>query len=188
MIAAANVINHRFKSCGKPFKMFPFTKIINQEAIDIGHHCQIDDFVFIDGGYLTVIGDYVHMATFVSVTGGGVLVVGSFTTLSSGCRIFTGTDNFDGSTLCGAPVPAPFREPWRGRVSIGDHVLIGANAVVLPGAEIHDGVVIAAGAVVLQDQTCFPWGVYAGAPAKWAKARPRERMLELEGRLRAKEG
>jgi len=172
-----------FKSCGEPFTMFPLTKIINTEVIEIGHHCQIDDFVFIDGGESTTIGDYVHIATFASITGGGVLKLGSFTTLSSGCRVFTGTDDFSGKTLCGAPIPAPFREPIRSVVRIGKHALVGANAVVLPGAVIGNGTVIAAGAVVLQGQHCTPWLVYAGVPAVVVGRRPRSKMEELEKKL-----
>ena len=171
----------------EPFTTFPFTKIINEQNIEIGHHCQFDDFVFIDGGVYTLIGDYVHIATFASVLGGGKLYVGSFTTLSSGCRVYTGTDNFDGSTLCGAPVPAPFRKPIRGEVHIGKHALVGANAVILPGAAICEGTVIAAGAVVLANQLCKAWTIYAGVPAKAVKSRPYAEMDELERQLRAGE-
>ena len=176
-----------FKSCGEPFTMFPFTKIINPEVIEIGNHCQFDDFVFIDGGKSTEIGDYVHIATFVSITGGGKLLICSFTTVSSGARIFTGTDNFDGSTLCGAPVPSPFRTPVRDHVFIGKHALVGANAVVLPGAAVCQGTVIAAGAVVLANQLCKAWTIYAGVPAKAVKSRPYAEMEKLERQLRAGE-
>jgi len=172
----------------EPFTMFPFTKIIDGQNIEVGHHCQFDDFVFIDGGKRTTIGDYVHIATFASILGGGVISIGSFTTLSSGCRVYTGTDNFDGSTLCGAPVPSPFREPIRASVHIGKHALIGANAVILPGASICEGTVIAAGAVVLAGQLCKSWTIYAGVPAKAVKSRPYAQMEELERQLRAKEG
>ncbi|MDR0268908.1 MAG: acyltransferase [Paenibacillus sp.] len=38
-----------------------------------------------------------------------------------------------------------------GEVSIGDHVLIGANTTILPGVTIGDGAVVAAGSVVHKD-------------------------------------
>jgi len=49
-------------------------------------------------------------------------------------------------------------------VSVGDHCFIGARAVLTGGVKIGDGVVVAAGAVVVRD--CLEPGVYAGVPAK----------------------
>lgn len=51
-----------------------------------------------------------------------------------------------------------------GRTSLGHDVWVGANAVVLAGAQIGTGSVIAAGAVVLGDVP--PYAIVAGAPAK----------------------
>ena len=51
-----------------------------------------------------------------------------------------------------------------GKVTIGDHVFIGAGTVVLPGVSIGDRVVVGAGSVVTRD---IPGGsVAAGNPAK----------------------
>ena len=51
-----------------------------------------------------------------------------------------------------------------GRIKIGDHVFLGANATVLPGVTIGDGAVIGAGSVVTRD---VPAGaVAAGVPAR----------------------
>jgi maltose O-acetyltransferase len=49
-------------------------------------------------------------------------------------------------------------------VHIGNRVWIGARATILPGAHIEDGVVVAAGAVVV-GRLKAP-GVYGGVPAK----------------------
>lgn len=49
-------------------------------------------------------------------------------------------------------------------VTIGSGCWIGARSTILPGVTIHDGCVIAAGAVVTQD--CEPGGLYAGVPAR----------------------
>lgn len=46
-----------------------------------------------------------------------------------------------------------------GKVVIGDHVLIGANATILPGVTIGDGAIVAAGAVVHRD---VPAGAFVG--------------------------
>ena len=51
---------------------------------------------------------------------------------------------------------------------VGNDVLVGMGAVLMDNAEIADGCIIAAGAVVLSDQKLEP-GVYAGVPAKKVK-------------------
>ena len=51
-----------------------------------------------------------------------------------------------------------------GRVRIGNHVFVGANATILPGVTIGDGAVVGAGSVVTHD---VPAGaVVAGVPAR----------------------
>jgi acetyltransferase-like isoleucine patch superfamily enzyme len=86
-------------------------------------------------------------------------------------------------SMSGGSEPAP--------VAIGDDVWIGARATILPGVTIHDGAVIAAGAVVTRD---VPKGtLVAGVPARpirrvsWSRERPRRSRLRpyrtsVEGR------
>ena len=52
-------------------------------------------------------------------------------------------------------------------VRIGDHVLVGANAVVIEGVQVGDGAVVAAGAIVTKDVPANT--VVAGVPAKIIK-------------------
>lgn len=66
-------------------------------------------------------------------------------------------------------------------VVVGDHVMIGANAVVLEGVQIGDHAVIAAGAIVTQDVP--ENAVVAGAPArivKYRDAKTDEKTLLLD--------
>lgn len=69
-----------------------------------------------------------------------------------------------GAVLAGVVEP-PSAKP----VVIGDHVMIGANAVVLEGVSVGDHAVIAAGAVVTQDVP--ENAVAAGIPARVIKMR-----------------
>jgi maltose O-acetyltransferase len=59
-------------------------------------------------------------------------------------------------------------------VVIEDHVWIGSRAVILPGASIGRGAVVAAGAVV--SGRVAPMAVVAGAPARPVRTRPRQAL------------
>ena len=68
----------------------------------------------------------------------------------------------------------------KGPVVIGNDVWIGADAVVLRGVTIHDGAVVAAGAVVTRDVE--PYTIVGGVPARPIKRRFDDgRVDELRG-------
>ena len=51
-------------------------------------------------------------------------------------------------------------------VSIGNNCVIGAGAIIMPGAIIEDNVTVAAGALVTKKQRLISDNMYAGIPAK----------------------
>lgn len=61
------------------------------------------------------------------------------------------------------------------KIKIGNDVWIGANTVILPGVEIGDGVIVAAGAVVTKDIP--PYAIVGGVPAKIIKYRFDQEMI-----------
>ena len=85
-------------------------------------------------------------------------VLGGRATVGKNCHIGAG------AVLAGVIEP-PSATP----VTVGDGVLVGANAVVLEGVRIGAGAVVAAGAVVTQDVPDN--AVVAGAPARIIKYR-----------------
>lgn len=67
----------------------------------------------------------------------------------------------------GAVIAGVIEPPSAKPVTIEDHVMIGANAVILEGVRVGQGSVVAAGAIVIND---VPAGtVVAGTPAKVLK-------------------
>ena len=54
---------------------------------------------------------------------------------------------------------------------IGQHAIVGAGSVILPGATLEDGVAV--GALSLIKWACREFGVYFGAPAKRVSERKR---------------
>jgi galactoside O-acetyltransferase len=175
-----------FAAVGESVRIFPWAKIVSPERVTLGAHAMVDDFVFIGHHEKLVIGNRVHIASHTSITGGGCCYISDFVNVSSGVRIFSGTDDFDGGGLAGPVVPAEYRNVTRSSVTIGPHCIIGANSVVLPGVTIGEGATIGAGSVVTRDLA--PWAIYVGAPARKLRDRPRERIEELERLLYATHG
>jgi galactoside O-acetyltransferase len=171
-----------FARRGADVTIWPMAKIITPETISLGDSVIIDDFVLLMGGRKTVIGSFIHIASFTSITGGGEFLMEDFATLSSGIRVFTGTDDFLGNYLTNSTVPHPYRQPERTFVTIKKHAIVGANSVILPGVTIGEGAAIGANSLVLKD--CEPWTIYVGSPARPLKPRPCEHILELEVQLR----
>lgn len=87
-----------------------------------------------------------------------LISIGNNVTITSGCSFIT----HDGSTWL-------IRDE-RGRrflfrkIKIGNNIFIGTNSIILPGVEIHDNVIVAAGSVVTKS---IPSGkIVGGNPAK----------------------
>jgi galactoside O-acetyltransferase len=177
--------DHCFRSSGKDVRIFDWVRIIGADRIDVGSHVVVDDFVFIDGRGGVEIGSYVHIAGFCSLAGGGRIVLEDFSGLAAGCRIVSGTEIVDGSGLTNPTIPAPFRSVHRGSVRIGRHAMLGSNVVVHPDVTIGEGAIVGSNSLVTRDVP--PWTICAGTPARSLRARPRERVLELERQLLALE-
>lgn len=172
-----NTSNQRFRACGTNVTIYGTSKILSPERVIIGETVIIDDFVFIGSHERLVIGNYVHIASHASITGGGECLVCDFCGISSGARLLTGTDDFKGEGLTGPTIPAAYRRVTRTRTLLEPHVVVGANAVVLPGLRIGEGTVVGAGAVVTKNLD--PWGVYAGQPARRIGERHKDTIIAL---------
>lgn len=158
--------------------IYDMAKIININNLFMGEKSQIDDFVFINSGKSCKIGKYVHISSFSSIIGGGEFEIGDFSGLSAGCRIITGSDDFNGTYLSNPTVPLQYKNVKIGKVKIGRHCLIGTNSVILPNIEIPDGVTIGAGSVVSKELN--PWTIYAGFIPKKIGERDKNGIMDLE--------
>lgn len=177
----ANEVNEGFRALGENVKIYPGAKLYGREHISIGSNVIIDDFVFIYATAPIYIGSYVHISSFCSISGGGAVVLEDFSGLASGVRVVCGSDDFLGDGLTNPTVPAQYRNTRRSFVHVGRHVIIGANAVILPGVAIGEGAAVGAGSVI--SKSLEPWGVYAGLPARRIKTRPCEVILQSERAL-----
>lgn len=128
-------------SFGKGTVVKPFAVIQTQGGqITIGHDSAISSFNHITTGTKDVIiGNYVRIAPSVTILGG------SRNFRNKSVRIIDQGSFHEG-------------------VTIGDDVLIGAGAVIMPRCHIGEGVVIGANSVVNTDIP--PYSIVAGVPAK----------------------
>ena len=83
-----------------------------------------------------------------------------FSALSSGTRIFTGTDDFKTWGFGNSTINEKYRNTTRLPVNIGKFCVIGANSVILPGVTIPEGSTVGAGSVITKNLE--PWGIYIG--------------------------
>lgn len=141
-------------------RTFEYTKIIGVEHIEFGEHIIIDDFVLIYATKKIKIGNYVHIAAYTSIAGGEQLILEDFSTISHGCRILTGTDDFKDWGFGNSTVDETFRNVKRAPIHIQRFAIVGANSVVLPGVTIGEGTSVGACSVVTRDLE--PWGIYIG--------------------------
>jgi acetyltransferase-like isoleucine patch superfamily enzyme len=140
---------------------------------------QFNDFCILCDAEKIKIGKGTWIGYHTTLDGSGGLEIGEYCGISSCVSIWTHDGvNFvindlerklDKSHLAFAPV------------KIGNHVMIGANVVILKGVTIGDRVVIGAGSVVTRDLESN--ALYMGVPAKFVrKLKPGEAYSSREPR------
>ena len=118
----------------------------------------IRDRVEIGDGAVVMMGAIVNIG---AVIGAGTMIdMGAVL----GGRAIVGKNSHVGA---GAVLAGVVEPPSAKPVTVGDNVLIGANAVIIEGVSVGDGAVVAAGAVVTQDVPAN--AVVAGVPARVIK-------------------
>jgi virginiamycin A acetyltransferase len=142
---------------------------VRGSLIEIGPRTLIDAFVKIKAtggmGDLAIGADCAINSGTVIYTGNGI-TIGEAVLIAANCTLAPTNHAF-------ADVTRRIRDqgfqPSRGGITIGDDVWLGANVVVLDGAVIGKGTIVAAGSVVRG--TLEPYSIYAGTPARRVGAR-----------------
>lgn len=160
-----------FRAYGQDVLLSRKVSIYGAGRISLGSHVRIDDFGILSGKLQ--LGDHVHIAAYVALYGASAgIVVADFSGISARCTVYAASDDYLGGGLTGPTIPKQFRCVDEKLVTINRHVVIGAGSVVLPGAEVGEGVTV--GALSLVTGSCTPWMVYAGVPARPIKPRRRD--------------
>jgi len=106
-----------------------------------------------------VIGEGCWIGAFTVIDGSGGLIIGRGCDISAGAQIYTHSTVVRAISQRPQPIK---RQP----VEIGDHVYVGANAVILMGSVIGHHSVVGAGAVVKEGTVAPPWSLLLGVPAR----------------------
>jgi len=139
----------------------PSTSINN---VTIGNHVKIAKYCSIYGStdYSLEIGDnsYVGMLSIINGFAAKV-IIGKNVSIAQRVNIMADSGP-NASTEMQQYYPV-----IKGKVTIGDHSWIGANAIIMPGVELGEFCVVAANSFV--DKSFPPYSVIGGSPAKLLK-------------------
>ena len=117
----------------------------------VGDHCNFNG-MYINGNGKISIGDYFHSGI--------------------ECMMISQNHNYEGDAI-------PYDSTYiRKDINIGDFVWLGNRVIVMGGANIGEGAIIAAGAVVCNDVP--PFAIAGGNPARIIKYRDKEHFLKLK--------
>lgn len=161
----------------------------NAHLVTLKNHVRIDAFALLSGRIF--IDSYTHIGAFVALYGssykGGGIKIGRYCTISSRASIYSSSDNFDGDALI-SPFGGDFASVNVAKIIVFPYVGICSAATILPPKNARflacrKGSVL--GACSLLKSSMGGFGIYAGVPARFCKARKRE-LLKLRRELEGK--
>ena len=159
--------------CGKNLNLKRFCSInaLSYKGVTIGDNFTLGEFsiiectgVFNDIGESLKIGNNVGMNHHCFIGVRGRIVIGDNVIFGPGVKIFSENHNYNR-----LDVPIKNQGVTKKKTIIGNDIWIGADVIILPGVNIGDGSVLAAGCIVTKDIPSF--SVVAGIPAKIIKGR-----------------
>ena len=127
-----------------------------------GKNCQIAHSAIINGIDLCYFGSNIYIANACNIILNGDLSVGDEVIFGPGVLVSTGNHQFDGNSY-------RFSESTKEVVIIGKGCWIGGNSTILCGADVPEGSVVGAGAVVVNNSCNGVSGLYVGSPARLIK-------------------
>lgn len=164
------------KSYGNNVKISRHACFYGVDKISVGSNIRIDDFCIFSGNI--TLGSNIHIAAFTALYGGkDGIVIEDFANLSSRIGVYSTSDDYSGETMTNPTIPDEYKNVDSAPVHIGRHVIIGSNAVVLPGVMIAEGSSFGSFSFINHDSE--PWSINVGIPFKKIKNRSRN-LLRLE--------
>jgi len=139
-----------FRSLGQNVRIARNCTIIGAENISIGNNVRIDGYctlVAAGNGYINL-GSYIHIGGYCVLLAGEGITMGDFSGLSWGVQIFSKSDDFSGRYMTNPTVPEKYTGAKGGAVTLGKHVIVGANTIILPKVILNEGVAVGAQSLI----------------------------------------
>ena len=175
-----------FRSIGSNCLVDSRALLLGTGSISLGDNVRVDAFSTLSsqGGSIDI-GHYVHVASGVVVSGAGGVTLASGCGLASGVKVLSGTDDYIWGNLTNPTIPDELRGVITEPVVMREHVVVGANSVILPGATIGFGAAV--GALTLVRGRVEDYQIVSGNPMRVLGRRNgkklRARHLEFMGHL-----
>jgi acetyltransferase-like isoleucine patch superfamily enzyme len=165
---------------GENVRVSSLSTIVGIENLYLGSNIRIDSYVTViaSRGPLRI-GNNVHIEPSSSIVSHFGVSIGNYCTLSHGVRIFTASADYSGDHLTNSFPEPKFQKPVAGRIIIQDHVIIGANSVVMPNLTISEGAAI--GALSFVRKSLEGWTIYGGNPLRIIRTR-NNKISEFDNR------
>ena len=169
---------YKFKNIGKNVHISKSANIVGSENISLGNNIRIDNFtnIICKNGYINI-GDYCHIGSGCFILGTGGIDISDYCGFAMGVQILSSSDNYDGSTLTNPTVGIEITKPNTKKITFSNHNIIGANSIILPGAELGEGVSVGALSLIKTSQKLLDWHVYFGIPVKVISKRKKDLLV-----------
>jgi acetyltransferase-like isoleucine patch superfamily enzyme len=148
--------------------------LIGSKNISIKDYTWIDTNVRLEAMLGRIeIGSRVHIAANVIVGSRESVIIGDFAAIAAGAKIYSNSEvPLPGLHMSGPMVPEKHKSFESKPIELGKDSVVGANAVLLPGANLGEGSIL--GALSFLNKTVPNWEIWAGAPARRIAVRPEE--------------
>jgi galactoside O-acetyltransferase len=148
--------------------------LIGSKNISIGDYTWIDTNVRLEAMLGRIeIGSRVHVAANVIIGARESVIIGDFAAIAAGAKIYANSEvPLPGLHMSGPMIPEQHKSFRSRRIELGKDSVVGANAVLLPGANLGEGSII--GALSLLNKSVPDWEIWAGTPAKKVADRPNQ--------------
>lgn len=156
---------HRLQYLGIGARVGKTVRIRKPEEVIIGDGCIIDDFTYISCAM--TLGKNCHIAPNVTISGGASeFIAGDYVAIASGCSLHAASSDYLTASLDLPSVPEDLRfGGYAEAIHFGNHVILGAHTVVMPGVTLPDGVATGAHTIVRKKQY-EAWHLYVGYEGK----------------------
>lgn len=156
---------HATKAINNAFSIKERMHLFRQSVGTCGEEVFIEPDIHFDYGYNITIGDHFYANFNATMLDVAKITIGNHVLLGPNVQLITATHPLHPKTRAtGLELGYP--------ITIGNHVWIGAGAIILPGITIGDNVVVGAGSVVTKDVPANQ--VVAGNPARYIKDVPND--------------